>query len=153
MSKHDNSVDIAAAQAEQQAAFERWQRDLLEITASEEIGKWFPPQGLEACVFIRCGARMTDGSMPPACAKVYHMHRGMGAKDAPKAMRPPVGFERDDGRGVYVYYFPQIWANIQLAKAAVRSRQVDPAKVFADKVGPGVEIDVTRGTFSAGKRK
>lgn len=153
MSRNDNSIDIAAAQAEQQAAFERWQRDLLEITASEEIGKWFPPAELADCVFIRCGARLPDGSMPPACARVYHMHRGMGAKDAPKAMRPPVGFERDDGRGVYVYYFPQIWANIQLAKHAARSRQLDPAKVFAEKVGPGVEIDVTRGTFTAGKRK
>jgi hypothetical protein len=146
-------VDTAAALAEQQAAYEAWRHDLETVTSVEEIGTWFPPAELRGCVFLRCGVRAPDGSMPPACAKVYHAQKAMGARDAPKGMRPPVGFERDDTRGVYVYFFPQIWHNIQLAKRAVLKRQKDPMRKFQDQVGPGVEIDVRPGTFTPNKRK
>jgi hypothetical protein len=75
----------------------------------------------------------------------------MGAKDAPAGMRPPVGFERDDGRGVYVWYFPEIWANIQHIKHASQ-RRADPKKVFESEVGGGAQIEIREGVMPTKRR-
>jgi hypothetical protein len=144
-------IDIAAERAQQQAAMQAWARDLHEVANAEQIGKWYPPAHLEGMVFIRCGSKLPDGSMPPACARMLHKHKAMGAKDAPAGMRPPVGFERDDGRGVYVWYFPEIWQNIQHIKHASQ-RRADPKKVFEHEVGGGAQIEIREGVMPTKRR-
>lgn len=141
--------------AEQRAQAERFMRDLADIGQMEHIGMWFPPPELSAMLFFRCGARHTDGSMPPQVARIYHKHRAMGAQDAPADMRPPLGFERDGKLGVYVWYHPQTWAMVQEAKAAVRSRRPSAADIMQRELGSGVELTVSRGydkPLSRGKR-
>jgi hypothetical protein len=139
-----SDIDMVAEKARQEVAMKRWMSDMVEVASGQEIGKWFPPSGMETMVFQRCGARLPDGSMPPACAEAYHRARSTGASDAPKGMRPPVGYERDGAAGVYVYWHPEIWANIQLFTANIRKRkQFSAEATFQDemsKLGPQVEI-------------
>ena len=149
-------VDIAVQIQEQQAAFSRFMRDAVEVMDAMEIGQWSPPPGYESVYFIRCGRRDNSGGMPPACARLYHQHRGMGAKDAPKGMRPPIGFESDADRGVYVWYTREIWNNIQTFKAGKAARQKASAdRVFDDQLSQfgAVEIKAPQQGFDVIKRK
>jgi hypothetical protein len=82
--------------------------------------------------------------MPPAVARLYHKHKAMGAQDGPAGMRPPLGFESDGRLGVYLWYHPQVWANIQDAKRLVQKR-TSAAEVMQREVGSGVELTVTKG--------
>ena len=88
--------------------------------------------------------------MPPMCAALYHKMRGQGAFDAPKSMRPPVGFESDGANGVYVGFFPETWAMVQQVTGSAMARKFDAGAVFTDKLkGLGPTVDITQ----AGRRK
>lgn len=148
---NDKNIDIAALRAQQETSMQSFLQDVY-IVGNEQIGAWMAPPGLEAMVFFRCGAKYGDGSMPPNCAKTYHRHKSMGALDAPKGMRPPVGFESDDNRGVYVMYFPENWAKIQAARN-VAARMIDPMKEFQNAMGSAVSLDMREHTFKPKIRK
>ena len=148
----DEKIDIVAARAQQEMLAQRFMRDVIEVASSEQIGTWMPPLELRGMHFIRCGVRDPAGGMPPVCRRTYQLHKSMGANDAPKTMRPPVGFESDGDRGVYVWYFPEIWANLQAFKARA-NRPKDPAKEFAELAGPGVEIETSTGYATPKRRK
>jgi len=140
----EERYDVERALAEQKAQAERFLRDLSEVAHGDEIGMWFAPPGLEQMHWFRCGRRYSDGSMPPAVARLYHKHKAMGAQDGPAGMRPPLGFESDGKLGVYLWYHPQVWANIQEAKRLV-TRRPSAAEVMQREVGPGVELTVSKG--------
>lgn len=152
MSDKPTSVDIAALRAQQEVQMQSFLRDVIEITSREEIGAWIAPPGLEQMMFFRCGVRYSDGSMPPGCARAYHRHKSMGALDAPKGMRPPVGFESDDNRGVYVMYFPENWAKVQAARN-VAAQIRDPMREFQSALGGAVSLDIREATFKPKTRK
>lgn len=137
-----DNVSVAAQTAEMEKAFAAFMRDAVEVMDSMEIGQWSPPPGYEDKIFIRCGRRDNSGGMPPACARLFHQHRAMGAQTAPKGMRPPVGFESDADRGVYVWYTKEIWHNIQVFKASRARAQRGADRVLEDQLGQfgGVEI-------------
>lgn len=141
----EESFDLQRAMAEQRAQAEKFMRDLNDISQADEVGMWFAPPGMEAMHWFRCGSRHSDGSMPPHVARLYHKHKAMGAMDAPVGMRPPLGFERDGKLGVYVWYDPQVWANIQAAKKALASRRPSTAQLLQRDLGPGVELTVQKG--------
>ncbi len=136
--------DLQRAMAEQRAQAEKFMRDLNDISQADEIGMWFAPAGMEHMHWFRCGARHTDGSMPPNVARLYHKHKAMGAQDGPPGMRAPLGFESDGKLGVYLWYHPQVWANIQEAKRLV-TRRPSAAEVMQREMGPGVELTVNKG--------
>jgi hypothetical protein len=146
------NFDLEKALAEQRAQAERFVRDLDDISKTDEVGMWFAPPGMERMHWFRCGARHTDGSMPPACARIYHKHKAMGAMDAPSGMRPPLGFERDGKLGVYVWYDPQVWANVQAARKALSRNRPTAAQVMQRELGQGVDITVSKG-FDKAKRR
>jgi len=145
------NIDIAALRAQQETSMEAFLHDVYSV-GSEPVGAWMPPAGLESMVFFRCGAKYGDGSVPPMCAKTYHRHKSMGALDAPKGMRPPVGFESDDNRGVYVMYFPENWARIQAVRN-LAGRMVDPMKEFQKQMGSAVSLDMREHKFQPKIRK
>jgi len=140
-------IDYLAERARQVQMAKDFARDVMEVANSESIGTWHPPSALQGCHFIRCGVLHHDGSMPPTCARVYRLHKSLGAGDAPKGMRPQTGFESDAGAGVYVYYFRDVWEEIQSIKRKNAMPRHDPAKEFADLLGntKGVEIQTSQG--------
>lgn len=140
-----SDFDLQRAMAEQRAQAEKFMRDLNDISQADEVGMWFAPPGLERMHWFRCGARHSDGSMPPNVARLYHKHKAMGAADAPPGMRPPLGFERDGSLGVYVWYDPQVWANIQQVRKAMQNRRPTAAQMMANNLGAGVELTVSKG--------
>jgi hypothetical protein len=141
------SYDIEKLIAEQRATAERFMRDLEDISRSDEIGMWFAPPGLETMHWFRCGARHGDGSMPPHVARLYHKHKAMGAQDVPPGveMRPPLGFERDGKLGVYLWYHPDTWSNIQNVRRRMAQRKPSTADLLQRDLGPGVELTVQKG--------
>jgi hypothetical protein len=140
----EERYDVEKALAEQRAQADRFLRDLSEVANGDYIGMWFAPPGMESMHWFRAGCRYSDGSMPPAVARLYHKHKAMGAQDGPAGMRPPLGFESDGRLGVYLWYHPQVWANIQEAKRLVQKR-TSAAEVMQREVGSGVELTVTKG--------
>ena len=140
----EERYDGEKALAEQRAQADRFLRDLSEVANGDYIGMWFAPPGMENMHWFRAGCRYSDGSMPPAVARLYHKHKAMGAQDGPPGMRPPLGFESDGRLGVYLWYHPQVWANIQDAKRLVQKR-TSAAEVMQREVGSGVELTVTKG--------
>jgi hypothetical protein len=148
-----STFDLEKALSEQRAQAERFMRDLNDITMADEVGMWFTPPGMERMHWFRCGARHTDGSMPHSVARLYHKHKAMGAMDAPPGMRPPLGFERDGNLGVYVWYDPQIWQNVQAARAALNGKRKTAHQIMRDNIGPGVDLTITKGFDKASKRK
>jgi len=140
----EERYDVEKPLAEQRAQADRFLRDLSEVANGDYIGMWFAPPGMENMHWFRAGCRYSDGSMPPAVARLYHKHKAMGAQDGPAGMRPPLGFESDGRLGVYLWYHPQVWANIQEAKRLVQKR-TSAAEVMQREVGSGVELTVTKG--------
>ena len=137
--------DLNKALADQKAQAARFMSDLAEIGDSDRVGMWHTPPGMELMVWFRCGVRYGDGSLPPAVARLYHKHRAMGAMDAPADMRPPIGFESDGKLGVYIWYDPHVWNNIQNAKAALTRRRPSTAERLQNSLGPGIELTVSKG--------
>jgi hypothetical protein len=140
-----SDFDLQKQMAEQRAQAEKFMRDLNDISQSDEVGMWFTPPGMELMRWFRCGSRYSDGSMPPNVARLYHKHKAMGAMDAPAGMRPPLGFERDGKLGVYVWYDPQVWANIQDVRQKMKARRLSPSAMLQRDLGPGVELTVSKG--------
>lgn len=130
-----NTVDLAVERARQIEAANNFANDIMIVSSSEAIGSWIRPPGYENMHFIRCGAKTYEGGMPPMCAVVYWKHKGMGAGDAPKGMRPPVGFEADGDRGVYIFYFPETWETIQNTKKKIQNHRQSRSQDFGELVG------------------
>ena len=145
-----HTIDVAAMRAQQSVAMEAWAADVSVVASTEQIGTWHPPAELQGCIWFRCGVRQGDGSMPPHCRDSYQRMRRMGAFDAPKNMRPPSGFESDGTYGVYVGFFPETWAQIQIVTGAKHARTFNAGQVFTDKLsGLGPTVDIT----AAGRKK
>lgn len=137
--------DLNRALAEQKAQAEKFMRDLSEISSSDQVGMWHTPPGMERMIWFRCGVRYSDGSMPATVARLYHKHKAMGAMDAPPGLRPPIGFESDGKLGVYIWYDPQVWHNVQAAKQALAVRKPSHAERLQRDLGPGIELTVSKG--------
>ena len=148
-----SGINVEELRRQQQVMMERYMADVAAVSSGAQIGTWDPPAELKlaGCIFQRCGARNADGTMPPACAAAYGAARRLSALDAPKGMRPPVGFERDGDAGVYIFWFPDVWANVQAAESLRKRRKsvnaVDHFQAEMGKLGPSVEIT------SAGRKK
>lgn len=141
----EKDFDLQRSLIEQRQKAEQFMRDLDEVGNGDVIAMWFAPPGMENYHWYRCGVRHTDGSMPPLVARMYHKHRAMGAQDAPKGMRPPLGFERDGNLGVYVWYSPETYHMLQEVKKRVARKRPTPADVMQRELGSGVELTVSKG--------
>jgi hypothetical protein len=148
-----DKFDFAIERARQEKIAQDFARDIMIVGSTEEVGAWNPPEGFRNMHFIRCGVRTYEGHMPPMCAKIYAKHKSMGAGDAPKGMRPPNGFESDDGKGVYVFYFPEVWRDIQLLKAKLQKSK-NNRDDFNSLVGnnSNVKIEVSDGVVQTRRK-
>jgi|GEM_PF-2252247 len=155
----DTTFNHVIERARQHKMLEDFARNVMVVGSSENVGTWFPPPGMENAHFVRCGKLHPDGSMPPVCAEVYRLHTSMGASDKGiRGMRPPAGFEGDDGKGVYVWYYPESWEEIKTMKARIQYAKDnrDKRAEFASEIGHGassVEITATSGTGIVKTRK